>query len=71
MAVLIKGMKTPENCLQCRLMWDGWCYALPETAAQSEAIHETERPDWCPLVEIPKTKSPMTNKELEECNFEL
>lgn len=69
MAVLI-DMDMPSNCLQCRLMWDGWCYALPETAVQSEAIHETDRPDWCPLVEI-HTRNRPDYKLLEEAGMEL
>ena len=70
MAVLIKGMEMPANCLQCRLMWDGWCYALPETATQSEVINEIDRPEWCPLVEI-KSRTKPDYKLLEEAGMEL
>ena len=54
MSVLIRGMKLPDNCLECPLETDyGTCgyYSL-----FVEAGHDSEvwkRRDDCPLVEVP------------------
>ena len=54
MTILIKGMKMPENCYQCRF------YNSP--CAQCRIIGRTYmnmsnqpsiRPEWCPVVEVP------------------
>ena len=70
MAVLI-DMDMPERCDCCRFRW--FTEDVPECAAMwpEKGLDGIDRPSWCPLVEIPKTKLPMTDKELEECNFEL
>ena len=52
MSVLIKGMKMPENCFQCRFSrWDvegGFCDLLNE-----DADMRFKRHDDCPLIEVP------------------
>lgn len=29
MSVIVKGMEMPDNCSECLLMVDFWCYAKP------------------------------------------
>lgn len=51
MSVLIKGMEMPAYCEECRLWVDRWCYATEERGYQEGMVRN--KPDWCPLVEIP------------------
>ena len=54
MSVLIKGMEMPKSCESCPCYyetegaWRNECEVL-----QREHYITDERPDWCPLVEIP------------------
>ena len=52
MSVLIKGMKMPENCFNCRFSrWDvegGFCDLLNE-----DADMRFKRHDDCPLIPVP------------------
>lgn len=50
MSIIIRGMKMPRNCTRCpcsdeeaRFCW-----------AKAEYIPMLGKPDWCPLVELPK-----------------
>ena len=54
MSVVIKGMKMPNNCDECP------CYYETEGAWRNECevlgkeyIASDNRPEWCPLVELP------------------
>ena len=49
MAILIE-MPMPDNCSDCRLMVDGWCYGMPVEDVSDIDIEK--RPDWCPLREV-------------------
>lgn len=49
--VIIKGMEMPENCKECRLHADGWCYAVEDQPFATLGIC---RPDWCPLHPAPE-----------------
>ena len=50
MGVLIKGMKMPKNCDECRFHVDGWCYVLrPESEEERKRITT----NYCPLIEVP------------------
>ena len=53
MSVLIRGMKMPEKCPECNFESEcGFCLAKsPDFCGYTD---ELVRPDWCPLVEIPK-----------------
>lgn len=51
MSVLI-DMPMPENCSDCRLMVDGWCYCIKAEDWQSRKVEFEDRPDWCPLREV-------------------
>ena len=75
MAILIPDMQIPDRCGNCE--WNrqnkgSWvCVIVPFPNRWRPTQAEQSRPDWCPLVEIQKTKSPLTDKELEEAGFEL
>ena len=57
MAILIKGMKMPKNCHECRFCIQeadtdlGVCADCCVTWKHWEAY--STRPDWCPLVVVP------------------
>lgn len=48
MSVLIKGMKMPENCRECRFGYDGKCFA--EQPFHRFFVGDTHK---CPLIELP------------------
>lgn len=52
MGVYIKDIKMPSNCFECRFAVDGWCYAA-EKQDNRDYLRETQRANWCPLIEIP------------------
>lgn len=53
MSILIRGREFPENCFECP------CVILDDRVCQVSMMFEdishytNERPDWCPLVEVP------------------
>lgn len=57
MSVLIKGMKMPRNCGECRLRWRSvitdmdTCKVLLKDIWKADLL--TERLEDCPLVEVP------------------
>ena len=53
MSVLIKGMEMPTSCDDCRLNNGISCYAVPEYTEDCVVGKTDDRPNWCPLVEIP------------------
>lgn len=54
MSVLIKGMKMPSCCSDCRLFSDAWCLALGYDWRKAyNRPPDGERLAECPLVEIP------------------
>ena len=48
MSIIIKGMKMPENCTECRFGYDGKCFAV-------KPFHRffVDDPFECPLIELP------------------
>ena len=53
MSVIIKGMEMPDSCYFCRIRTEcGFCAAKPVEFCGY--TNDFKRPDWCPLVEIPK-----------------
>lgn len=51
MSVLIKGMKMPQNCYDCRLLYD--CYSCKVTGARIDYDRcDNERLADCPLIEL-------------------
>ncbi len=53
MSVIVKGMEMPENCGECRLMTDFWCYAKMVNGQPGPTFMD-RRPDWCPLRPLPE-----------------
>lgn len=54
MSVIVKGMKMPENCETCEYQTKGACFASGVNKGTITIRRmDKERPDWCPLVEIP------------------
>ena len=55
MSILIKGMKMPKNCNDCNFQAGGWCFARSSEPYFSDwcVSDVSERPPWCPLVELP------------------
>lgn len=57
MSVLIKGMGMPDNCEDCPCGYETEGVYRDECQVLSrewEKDATSNRPDWCPLVEIPK-----------------
>ena len=55
MSIMIKGMKMPDSCYDCRMRTDSdFCSAMPkEFCGYTDDI---KRPDWCPLIEVPSAE---------------
>ena len=51
MSVLVKGMKMPENCYDCGFEHQSYCFLI------DESVESLDRPEHCPLVEIPKPQN--------------
>ena len=72
MAVLIKEMAIPKNGYDCPLCNDGMCPVAPEDSDGICLVFgpgDENRPNWCPLIEIPESKADI--KLLEDAGFEL
>ena len=50
--VIVKGMKMPENCSQCPMQSNGFCWAMPSDKYNAKHTRRVrgKKPDWCPLV---------------------
>ena len=70
MAILIPDMEMPRNCSECRFCVDNWCYVVPADQRQP-AVSISGKTCWCPLIEVKTPKAPMSDADLEACNFEL
>ena len=53
MSIIVKGMKMPKTCGECRFSVDGWCYAIASNDDQPGYIKSYEKAKWCPLIEVP------------------
>ena len=61
MSVIVKGMKMPKDCRECRLQDYSfttgvtWCGANWAVLARNfEAVGFDGRPEWCPIVDLGK-----------------
>ena len=55
MSVIVKDMKIPESCEECRMLTDaGFCSAKPKDFCGYASEFFLNRPGWCPLVELPE-----------------
>lgn len=60
MSILINGMEMPTNCDSCRIMVFEDTNCVPELFCGCPIVFkahpqgENHRPDYCPLIEVPK-----------------
>ena len=52
MSVIVKGMKMPKSCGECRFLIDNWCYTAEDNGMRLNSL--TRKPSWCPLVALPE-----------------
>lgn len=57
--MIIIDMEMPKNCQECRMVDEefAYCHARNEInpwEIWDEQDKETERPSWCPLIEVKK-----------------
>ena len=62
MSILIKGMEMPQNCDKCRFQsaLKLYCDAMPYNFCGN--TDDIERPDWCPLIEVPTPHGRLIDK---------
>ena len=53
MGVYIKGMEMPNNCQECVCINDEYFYCQAVGRQPQDENIISQRPDWCPLVEVP------------------
>ena len=58
MSKSILVIDTPESCRECKIRFDdeysNWCsYDNPEPNGVFEYVKNGNKPDWCPLKEVP------------------
>ena len=69
MSVLIKGMEMPTRCavcVLCDLRYGTKCKITKMSYYDSEGYPRggyNDRPDWCPLVEIPEPHGDLINRD--------
>ena len=70
MSVLVKGMEMPQNCDKCRFQsaLRLYCDAMPYNFCGN--TDDIERPDWCPLIEVPTPHGRLIDiKSVEDGKF--
>jgi len=70
MSILIRGVEMPQNCDKCRFQSASklYCDAMPYNFCGN--TDDIERPDWCPLVEIPTPHGRLIDiKSVEDGKF--
>ena len=70
MSVIIKGMEMPIDCRECRFMeyyshtGETWCMPAKKLLAENrKPIMFDGRPDWCPLVALPKKHGDLIDRD--------
>ena len=53
MSILIKGMKMPSCCMFCPISNSSGCGLMNPPVLMTSKEMLADRPDWCPLIEIP------------------
>ena len=53
MGVYIKGREMPNNCQECVCINDEYFYCQAVGRQPQDENVISQRPDWCPLVEVP------------------
>ena len=79
MGVYIKGMQMPKDCPYCKMAhynasdeFTG-CDVVPNKryAMHNDAVYakSTQRPDWCPLVEVPAPHGDLIDRDALEADI--
>ena len=70
MSVIVKGMEMPTDCRKCILYEHQKYTGLPFCKAVDKRLADDykprsydERPDWCPLVELPERHGRLIDKD--------
>ena len=81
MSVLIKGMELPKDCPYCKMAYYNasdeftGCAVVPDKryAMHNDAVYakSTQRPDWCPLVEIPEPHGDLIDRDAFRADFSM
>lgn len=53
MSILIKGMEMPKNCWYCSFEHECYCMATKRLLELADVHKTAERPNGCPLIELP------------------
>ena len=69
MSILIRGMEMPQNCDKCRFQsaFKLYCDAMPYNFCGN--TDDIERPDWCPLIELPPHGRLIAEKTITEIRY--
>ena len=71
MSILIRGMKMPKNCETCEYQTKGACFALGVNKGTITIRRMgKERPDWCPLIEIPEKHGRLIDGDVLSFNLD-
>lgn len=64
MSVIVKHMEMPETCEECAYQTKGACFASGVNKGTITIRRmDKERPDWCPLVELPEKHGDLIDRE--------
>ena len=76
MSVIVKGMDMPRSCFDCGLMQfdemgDEYCaYVYGKGKHYLDNDVEKDRPDWCPLVELPEKHGRLIDGDMLKAEIE-
>jgi len=75
-SVIVKGMKMPENCRECRFQdfgsttGDTWCGVNDIVLAKNfEVIRFDRKPEWCPLVALPDKHGDLIDRDAFRADY--
>jgi len=63
MSVLVKGMEMPKCCSMCNFN-NQWGYCLAYGCGTERGCPNHDKPDWCPLIEVPTPHGRLIDSEV-------
>ena len=65
MSIIVKGMKMPDNCEECRFETEcGFCSAMPDNfCGDTDGF---TKPEWCPLIDIPEQPTDTNESDADD-----
>lgn len=65
MSVIVRGMKMPKTCFQCKWYRDCHTYGICRRECREIPTNtpSIERPDFCPLVEVPDKHGDLIDRD--------